>query len=443
MNLGNVASMIRCSSCGFDIWIYPNQATTICEHCKTVINLNTINFNLEGDNDMMNKENKSTIDMEGINEIWLPVVGYEELYEVSSLGKVKSLGRVVYCSDGRVRHCKGKIMKQCESGKRENDKQGYLQVRLTNENGESEAKCVHVLVAEAFISNYENKPTVNHKDGNKHNNNVDNLEWATYSENNQHAYDTNLKTDNRKIVMLDNNNTLIRVFNSIHEGARETNLDHRRIQLVCKGKRKSTGGYKWKYIEDFEITNEDLYFSKVEPNAVIPSKRDEDCAYDIYTCETDTIVINPCSTRMIDTGIAIACSSNYFPKFFDKGGMGSKGIIVGAGVGDSGYRDKYFIPLINTHDDKWLVITNQSQEEIDKADYFDLDDKLFKKYKEKEEFKYDTVNKKDCIIKPLNKAITQFVMLPVPKMNVKEITYEELKNIKSERGLGKLGSSGK
>ena len=78
-------------------------------------------------------------------------------------------------------------------------------------------------------------------------------------------------------------------------------------------------------LEEILNTNNDLYFAKVEPNAIIPSKRNEDAGYDIYTCETEAIVINPNSTKMIDTGIAIACSENYFPKFFDKGGMGSKG----------------------------------------------------------------------------------------------------------------------
>lgn len=200
-------------------------------------------------------------------------------------------------------------------------------------------------------------------------------------------------------------------------------------------------------------TTNDLYFAKVEPNAIIPSKRDEDAGYDIYTCETETIVINPNSTRMIDTGIAIACSKSYFPKFFDKGGMGSKGIIVGAGVGDSGYRDKYFIPLINTNGDKYIVITNQSQKEIEVSNYFNLktkefiylEDGYFDSLGDEEynEFFEEHLDKNECIIKPLNKAITQFVMLPVPKMNVKEVTYEELKNMKSERGLGKLGSSGK
>src|SRR3712207_1794185 len=80
---------------------------------------------------------------------------------------------------------------------------------------------------------------------------------------------------------------------------------------------------------------------------------------------------------MIDTGIAIACNKVYFPKFFDKGGMGSKGIIVGAGVGDSGYRDSYFIPLINTNKDKTVIITTQSDEDIEGCTHFDLQQNKF------------------------------------------------------------------
>lgn len=206
-----------------------------------------------------------------------------------------------------------------------------------------------------------------------------------------------------------------------------------------------------------EVKENELYFAKVKPNAIIPTKREEDAGYDCYTCETETIVIEPCSVKMIDTGIAIACNKAYFPKFFDKGGMGSKGIIVGAGVGDSGYRDSYFIPLINTNKDKTLVITTQSEEEIAECNYFNLDKKQFehiekektdiasiRKFNMIKTIKGDKVVKKEnCIIKPIHKAITQFVMLHVPTFDTKEISWEELKNINSERGLGKLGSSGK
>jgi len=196
------------------------------------------------------------------------------------------------------------------------------------------------------------------------------------------------------------------------------------------------------------IKGNELYFAKTKPNAIIPSKREEDAGYDIYTCETKTIVIEPCSTRLVDTGIAIACSKEYFPKFFDKGGMGSKGIIVGAGVGDSGYRNGYFVPLINTNKDKYLVITTQSDKEIANSTVFDVMRNEFNRYvsladgvESTHDYRY--INRKNCIIKPLNKAITQFVMLPVPTFKTKEITWDELKNISSERGLGNLGSSNK
>ncbi|MCD3351850.1 deoxyuridine 5'-triphosphate nucleotidohydrolase [Clostridium botulinum D/C] len=193
-----------------------------------------------------------------------------------------------------------------------------------------------------------------------------------------------------------------------------------------------------------EVEFNELYFAKTKPNAIIPTKREEDAGYDVYTCETETIVIEPCSLRMIDTGIAIACNKAYFPKFFDKGGMGSKGIIVGAGVGDSGYRDSYFIPLINTNLQKTVVITTQSDEEIEKCTHFDLEQNKFVTIDSNAGVRVcEYVKKEDCIIKPINKAITQFVMLPVPTFNTKEVSWEQLKNIKSQRGLGKLGSSGK
>lgn len=212
---------------------------------------------------------------------------------------------------------------------------------------------------------------------------------------------------------------------------------------------------------DYVLRGKELIFAKVEPNAVIPTKRDEDAGYDVYTCETETIVIEPNSTRMIDTGLAIGCSQDYFPKFFDKGGFGSKGIIVGAGVGDSGYRNKYFVPIINTSEGITVVLTNQSQQEIDEANCFDKRDNLFK-YSEgiealRKAFEVlteegidvttdihpDVVLKEDCIIKPLNKSFVQFVMIEVPKMEQREVTYDEMLKYTSERGLGNCGSSGK
>lgn len=127
-----------------------------------------------------------------MEEQWKDIQGYEGLYQVSNCGRVKSLGRKFPRKNGSIGTRKAKIKKQCETSKR-NGKQGYLCTRLLNKENISKCHLVHILVAQAFIPNPFNKPTVNHKDGNKHNNCADNLEWATYSENNQHSIDTGLR----------------------------------------------------------------------------------------------------------------------------------------------------------------------------------------------------------------------------------------------------------
>ena len=108
-------------------------------------------------------------------EIWRDIKGFEGYYQISNLGRVKSF-------------CKGKIkiLNVLPS------KRGYLRVDLRRPN--KRRRCfVHVLVAEAFVPNPENKPQINHRDGNKQNNHFKNLEWSTGSENCQHAYDTGLQ----------------------------------------------------------------------------------------------------------------------------------------------------------------------------------------------------------------------------------------------------------
>lgn len=123
-----------------------------------------------------------------MKEEWRPVVGFEEDYEVSSLGRVRSIDRVRECISkyGKpyIQHYKGRDKKLLDSW------DGYLETHLQHyENGESRNYYarVHRLVADAFIPNPDNKPQVNHKNGNKKDNRVENLEWVTEAENTQHA----------------------------------------------------------------------------------------------------------------------------------------------------------------------------------------------------------------------------------------------------------------
>lgn len=123
-----------------------------------------------------------------MEEIWKPIPGYEGYYEASSLGRIRSLDRRVKCTGKRgvfYMRKKGMIVKP------EIDKGGYYQTSLSKD-GEDHTKGTHVWVAMAHIPNPDNLPQVNHKDGNKQNNNIDNLEWCDASYNHLHAIETGL-----------------------------------------------------------------------------------------------------------------------------------------------------------------------------------------------------------------------------------------------------------
>lgn len=115
-----------------------------------------------------------------MDEIWKDIKDYEGLYQVSNLGRVRSLDKIVIRTDGKNRHQKGKILKLQIS------KYGYNVITLWNNNVSKQFK-VHRLVAMAFIPNPNNLPQVNHIDEDKLNNKIDNLEWCTALENNRHS----------------------------------------------------------------------------------------------------------------------------------------------------------------------------------------------------------------------------------------------------------------
>ncbi len=122
-------------------------------------------------------------------DIWKDVEGYEGVYMVSNTAMVKSLDHFVYHSDGKHRTQKGRILKQHKSVK------GYIRVSLSKK-GKRFHTSVHRLVAKAFINNEFNKPQVNHINGDKSDNRIENLEWCTNSENQIHAIKNGLVNHN-------------------------------------------------------------------------------------------------------------------------------------------------------------------------------------------------------------------------------------------------------
>lgn len=168
-----------------------------------------------------------------MKEIWKDIVGYEELYQVSNLGRVKSL-----------KYDKEKILKQA------NNKQGYKIVTLHKDKKQT-TKTVHRLVAKTFVANPNNYPCINHKDENLENNCIDNLEWCSYAYNNN--YGTRSKrageSNSKKVSQYDLKGNLIKVWDGIINAERKLKIFNTSIVECCKGRRKTAGGFKWKYFE--------------------------------------------------------------------------------------------------------------------------------------------------------------------------------------------------
>lgn len=183
-------------------------------------------------------------------EIWKDIEGFEGLYQVSSFGKVKSLPKKfkVYNQCGETngyRVTKETILKP------QQDKYGYLRVTLCD-GKKHHLKQIHRLVAETFIPNVDNLPEVNHKDENKCNNFVKNLEHCT-SQYNQ-TYGTIRKriseAQSIDVLQIDFNGAIIKKWHGINNASRVLKINHANIISCCKGKRKSAGGYIWRYVDE-------------------------------------------------------------------------------------------------------------------------------------------------------------------------------------------------
>ena len=173
-----------------------------------------------------------------MREEYRDIKGWEGLYQVSNLGNVKSLERKVWCSRGRGYYMTvpEKILDGYDYG------HGYLYVELCKD-GKSKFCRINRLVAQAFLENPNNLPEVNHKDENRQNNRVDNLEWCTRQYNIEYS-------KAKAVIGIKKVSGLILEFPSLMEAERQTGINHGNICRCLKGNLKSAGGFYWMYAEE-------------------------------------------------------------------------------------------------------------------------------------------------------------------------------------------------
>lgn len=175
-------------------------------------------------------------------EQWKDVKGYEDYYQVSSYGRVRSKEQIIEYDDGRTQVKKARIMMGSK-------RHGYHYVDFQI-NNERHFLAVHRLVAEAFVNNPDSKPNVNHIDGDKLNNVPDNLEWATHQDNMIHAVKIGLRNLN-KVAQYDLDGNLIKIHKNSHQAALNINQQKGgpNIRRAARGECFSAYGYKWKLID--------------------------------------------------------------------------------------------------------------------------------------------------------------------------------------------------
>lgn len=167
-----------------------------------------------------------------------------------------------------------------------------------------------------------------------------------------------------------------------------------------------------------------IYFTRLRPDAVTPSRDSENAGYDIYASfEEEYIEIAPGETKMVPTGIASHFNERYVMILKERGSTGTKGMGQRCGVIDSSYLGEWFVPITNHNKSKYLFISKISEEELSA--------------------KITSKTKQNKIVYPYTKGICQAILLPVPEVYVKEISNEKFAKFDTERGDGCLGSSGK
>ena len=163
-----------------------------------------------------------------------------------------------------------------------------------------------------------------------------------------------------------------------------------------------------------------IYWKKLNEEAILPTKRKEDAGFDIYTIDKE-IVLKPCEKRLFGTGLAAAATPGYWLMAFDRGSTGSRGIHTHCGIIDNGYRGEIFICLSNDNDYPVVFTTKVDKPQLGLTSF----------------------NEK-VLYYPVSKAIAQIIPIPQPEVESREVNDDEWQQMcNTERGAGKLGASGK
>lgn len=182
--------------------------------------------------------NENSVSSSQKDEVWKDIPGYEGLYQASSYGRVRGLKR---CVGGRMQ--RAMILKQSTH------RDGYLKIGLYKDHRRKDFQ-THRIIALTFIPNPKGFPQINHKDENKSNNHIDNLEWCTGSYNCKygHRNDKAIAMCSVRVAQLDLNGNRIAEYPSMKEAKRITGVSNSHICNVCHGHRRMAGGYKWMII---------------------------------------------------------------------------------------------------------------------------------------------------------------------------------------------------